>query len=44
MGKKFTKLSNSVAREYEKKGMSSAQAKKVGNAVAGKIANEKKNK
>lgn len=41
---KFGKLSGSVAREYERKGVSPARAKKIGKAVAGKVAREKHGK
>ena len=33
-GKRFAKVKGSVAKEYEKKGMSTARAKKIGAAVA----------
>lgn len=35
-GGRFAKLSNSVAKSYEKKGMSKAKAEKIGGAVAAK--------
>ena len=41
MGKKFDRLSEKIAREYEKKGYSHATAKKYGRATAGKVAREK---
>lgn len=41
MSKKFDKLKNTVAKEYEKKGMSAAQAQKIGAGVAGNVARAK---
>ena len=38
---KFDKLSGSVAKEYEKKGMTPAHAKAIGAAVAARIGREK---
>lgn len=40
-GGRFAKLSSSVAKSYEKKGMPAAKAKKVGAAVAAKAAMKK---
>jgi len=34
----FNKVSNNIAQEYEKKGMSPAKAKEVGDATAAKVA------
>lgn len=39
---KFTKLAGKVTREYEKKGDSAKKAKVIGNKVAGKIKEEKR--
>ena len=40
----FDKVSNSVAREYEKKGYSKEQAERIGRETAGKIYQEKRKK
>lgn len=40
-GGKFAKLKGSVASGYEKKGMSTKKAEKIGSAVAAKIGMEK---
>ena len=40
-GGRFKKLSGSVAKSYEKKGMSKAKAEKVGAAVAAKVGRKK---
>ena len=42
MGKRFERLRKFVAREYEHKGYSVARSNKIGYAVAGKIARERK--
>lgn len=34
----FNKVSNNIAQEYEKKGMSPAKAKEIGDATAAKVA------
>ena len=39
--KKFAKLSNSVTREYRRKGFSAKRARHIGDATAGKIARRK---
>ena len=39
--KRFDRLSDKVAREYEKKGVSQATAEKWGRATAAKVAREK---
>lgn len=41
MGKKFDRLSEHVAREYEKKGIPREKAEEWGKATAGKVAEEK---
>ena len=41
MSKKFDKLTQHIQSEYEKKGMTSDEAKKIAEATAGKIAREK---
>ncbi len=43
-GGNFDKVSNSVAREYEKKGYSKEQAERIGRETAGKIYQEKMKK
>ena len=40
-GGRFKKLSGSVAKSYEKKGMSKAKAEKIGAAVAAKAGRKK---
>ena len=40
-GKRFKALSGSVAKGYEKKGMSKAKAEKIGAAVAAKVGRKK---
>jgi len=40
-GGRFAKVSNSVAKGYEKKGMSKAKAEKIGGAVAAKMGRAK---
>lgn len=40
-GKRFKKLTNNVARGYEKKGMSEKKAEKIGAAVAAKQGRKK---
>lgn len=42
MGKKFDKLEHHIAREYEKKGKSHAEAERIGKATAAKIFRNKK--
>ena len=44
MSKRFDRLSEKIAREYEKKGYSHATAEKYGRATAGKVAQEKEEK
>ena len=43
-GGNFDKVSNSVAREYEKKGYSKEHADRIGRETAGKIYQEKRKK
>lgn len=40
-GKRFNSLENSVAQEYEKKGVSPERARKIGAAVAAKVGRQK---
>ena len=40
-GGRFAKMSNSVAKSYEKKGMPKAKAEKVGGAVAASMGRKK---
>ena len=42
MPKKFDKLERHIEREYEKKGYSHEEARRIGFATAGKIAHLKK--
>lgn len=41
MGKKFDRLMEHVAREYEDKGFGRERAEKIGASVAGKVARSK---
>ncbi|MGH3283225.1 MAG: hypothetical protein ACRDPD_00815 [Streptosporangiaceae bacterium] len=43
-GKSFRKLSGKVAREYRRKGISAATARRWGNATAGKVRARKRAK